>query len=349
MRWWVWVWVTVWACVHFRMWKCGPQCRTHIEHHGGEVTMQDEKPYQNRKIERLHEKISRAARANTFYNFPTINLFIWLDGELSLKMGGATNPCTPSVLRLVHSAIIRATSHSVRSTLFTSLFIFFSFYFFIFLFAARFIGVFPKQQHVRVCVCFVVVCEWYAKREMFACVCVCRSSFHSILRSLRSASNCVTLTAHTHTLRIWFVFCVLLRSMSWSRETSFSFEATVQTFRRAFHSLALRHSWIKLNLFFLCVCVCFHRKQFSNKKFLVQRNPQRSAKFEREKIFAAVFSIRCHISNQFVFVRICFSFNLFCFFFSNFEIEMQTTIPMNYSICSGRIIKAKKSINSIEN
>lgn len=33
------------------------------------------------------------------YNFPTINLFIWLDGELSLKMGGATNPYEASVAR----------------------------------------------------------------------------------------------------------------------------------------------------------------------------------------------------------------------------------------------------------
>lgn len=178
------------------------------------------------------------------YNFPTINLFIWLDGELSLKRGGATNPYEASVAR--------SFCYETRDIPFRPL--------------ERFIGVFPKQQHVRrVLVCVPSLPRVGGpKRERCTRVCVWLSvfsfvPFHPPFRPA-IAFVCLLRTALTTRNVRSFVYLSLMRSMWWSYETRFSFEATVQTFRRAFQSLALRLSWVKTENFFVPIFVSIGRK-----------------------------------------------------------------------------------------
>lgn len=125
----------------------------------------------------VHGKISR----EYLYNFPTINLFIWLDGELSLKMGGATNPYTECAsVRSFSSASYAATSHSVCARLS----FFCSFHSMCFQSNSTFVRI-----DARMCVC---VCAWSCGLAMCArdecqegdvCLYVCsRASYllHSI-------------------------------------------------------------------------------------------------------------------------------------------------------------------------
>lgn len=166
-----------------------------------------------------------------------------MDGELSLKMGGATNPCAASVPR---SCCCRC--YSTRDIPFRALgsrlFLFSLFFLCCCCWSTRRCVTKATARSTRVCVCAFrrwrrCVREICSRgRVSMVCVCVCRASclLHSIPSFVRPAIVCiVNETAHTTPKRVvLIIFVVVASSMWWSHETSFSFEVTVQTFRRAF-------------------------------------------------------------------------------------------------------------------
>lgn len=204
-----------------------------------------------------------------------------MDGELSLKMGGATNPCAPSAPRSFCCRCYYTRDIPFRALGFR-LFLF-SFFCCCCWSTRRYVTK-ATARSTRVCVC--AFRRWrrcvraICPRGRCSMVCVCVEHRVSSIPFHPSFGQrlCVLWTKrHTlHPSALCWLYLSLLRRRS--HETSFSFEVTVQTFRRAFSftCVAIEKKQVETKIEFLFPPeICFVARLFCvrrNRKIQTPKN-----------------------------------------------------------------------------